>query len=141
MKNRDIYWRRYKIQDNKKHCTQDNETSVPFKEGTLGFHTVLPISISCPIVFSWISLMVWKLFPFNGDFSLGNARSLRLSNLVCKGAESPGWQIRLLQTPLLYQIFYSPFTYKGYFSLKIIRYHSFYYRFKTCWKIHLSLEN
>ena len=36
----------------KKHCTQDNDTSVPFKVGTLGPHTVLPIAISCPIVFS-----------------------------------------------------------------------------------------
>ena len=35
-----------------KHCTQDNDTSVPFKVGTLGPHTVLPIAISCPIVFS-----------------------------------------------------------------------------------------
>ena len=41
----------------KKHCTQDNDTSVPFKAGTLGPHTVL-ISISYPIVFSGISSMV-----------------------------------------------------------------------------------
>ena len=39
MKNRNIYWRRYK-----KHCTKDNDTSVPFKVGTLGPHTVLPIA-------------------------------------------------------------------------------------------------
>ena len=36
----------------KKHCTEDNDTSVPFKVGTLGPHTVLPIAISCPLVFS-----------------------------------------------------------------------------------------
>ena len=36
----------------KKHCTQDNDTAVPFKVGTLGPHTVLPIAISCFIVFS-----------------------------------------------------------------------------------------
>ena len=54
MKNRDIYWRRYK-----KHCTQDNDPSVPFKVGTLGPHKVLPITLNCLIIFSWISLMVW----------------------------------------------------------------------------------
>ena len=44
----------------KKHCTcLYNDTSVPFKVGTLGPHTVLPIAISCPvIVFSCISLMI-----------------------------------------------------------------------------------
>ena len=57
MKNRDTYWRRYK-----KHCTQDNEASVPFKVGTLGPHTVLPTTISCPVIFSWI-WTVWNFFP------------------------------------------------------------------------------
>ena len=36
----------------KKHCTQDNDASIPFRVGTLGPHTVLPVAISCPIVFS-----------------------------------------------------------------------------------------
>ena len=36
----------------KKYCTEDNDASVPFKVGTLGPHTVLPIIISCPVVFS-----------------------------------------------------------------------------------------
>ena len=31
----------------------------------------LGIAFSCLIVFSWISLTVWNLFPFKGDFSLG----------------------------------------------------------------------
>ena len=84
MKNRDIYGRRYK-----KHCTQDNDASVPFKVGTVGPHTVLPIAISYPIVFSWISSVVWNLFPFKGD--LGKARNCRAPNLGCSGAESPGW--------------------------------------------------
>ena len=53
----------------KKQCTQDNDASVPFKIETLGPHTVLPIAISCPIIFSWIPLTVWNLFPFKGDFS------------------------------------------------------------------------
>ena len=52
----------------KTHYTQDNDTSVPFKLGTLGPHTVLSIAISHPIVFTWISSMVWNLFPFKGHF-------------------------------------------------------------------------
>ena len=36
--------------------------------GTLGPHTVLPVAISCAIIFSWISSMVWNLFPFKSDF-------------------------------------------------------------------------
>ena len=79
MKNRYIYWRKYKD-----HCTQDNDASVPFKVGTLGPHTVLPIAISCPVVFSWISLMVWNLCPFKGDFSLGKSRT-------SQGAKSGLW--------------------------------------------------
>ena len=40
----------------------------------LGLHTVLPISISYPVVFSWISSMVWNLFPFKGNFSFGKSQ-------------------------------------------------------------------
>ena len=78
MKNRDIYWRRYK-----KHCTYDNDTSVPFKVVTLGPHAVLPIAISCPIIFSeshqqseisFLSKVIWVL---------GKARSRRAPNLSC----------------------------------------------------------
>ena len=47
---------------------------VPFKGGTLGPHTVLPVAISCPVVFSWISSMVWNLFPFKGGFSFGKSQ-------------------------------------------------------------------
>ena len=72
MKSRDIYWRRYK-----KHCTWDNDTSVPFKVRTLWPHTVLPIAISCPVVFSWISLTAWNLFPFKGDLSFGKSQKCR----------------------------------------------------------------
>ena len=86
MKNRDIYWRKYN-----KHCTQDNDASVPFKAGTLGPHTVLPVAISYPLAFSWIPSMVWNLFPFKGDFSFGKGRSARTPNLGGSGAESPGW--------------------------------------------------
>ena len=49
MKNKDIFGEgtRYKT-----HCTQDNDISVPVQVGTLGPHTVLPIAISCPVIFS-----------------------------------------------------------------------------------------
>ena len=57
----------------------------------LGPHTVLPAAISYPVVFSQISLMVWSLFPFKGDFSFRKARSCRVPNLGCRRAESPGW--------------------------------------------------
>ena len=85
MKNRDIYWRRYK-----KHSTKDNDASVPFKIGTLGPHTFLPVAISCPI--SWISLTAWNLFPLSKVILvLGKARSCRTPNLGCRGPESPRW--------------------------------------------------
>ena len=58
----------------KKRCTQDNDASVSFKVGTWRPHTVLPITISCPIVVSWNSSMVWNLFPFKGDFSFGKSQ-------------------------------------------------------------------
>ena len=73
----------------KKQCIEDNEASVPFKVGTLGPHTVLPISISSPIIVSWISLMVWNLFHFKGDFIITQARSHRAPNLGCRGTDSP----------------------------------------------------
>ena len=72
MKNRDII-----EEDTRNICTQDNAASVPFKVGTLGPHTVLPIAISCPVLFSWVSLMVWNLFPFKGDFGFGKSQKLQ----------------------------------------------------------------
>ena len=58
----------------KKHCTQDNDASGPFRVGTLGPHTILPVTISCPVIFSWIPSMVQSLFPFKGDFSFGKSQ-------------------------------------------------------------------
>ena len=71
MNNWDIYWRRYK-----KHCIEDNDASVPFKVGTLGPHTVLPIAISF-LVFPWISSTVWNLFLFKGDFSFEKSQGAK----------------------------------------------------------------
>ena len=61
----------------KNHCTQDSDTSVHFKVGTLGPHSVLPVVVSCTLIFSWISLMVWNTIPFKVIFVLGKARSHR----------------------------------------------------------------
>ena len=72
----------------KKHHMQDNDLSVPFKVGTLGPHTVLPITISCPIVFSWMSSTVWNHFLFKGDFSFG--KSQRVPNLGRRGPSHLG---------------------------------------------------
>ena len=60
-----------------------NVTSVPFKVGPLGPHTVLPVAISCPI-FEISSLSKVILV-------LGKARSHRAPNLDYSEAESPGW--------------------------------------------------
>ena len=61
----------------KKHCTQDNDTWILFKVGTLVSHIVPPIAISCYITFSWISMMVLNLFPFKGDFTFGKSQTLQ----------------------------------------------------------------
>ena len=71
----------------------DNDVSVSFKVCTLGLHTVLPVINSYPVIFSWISLIVWNL---SCCFSkvilvLGKNRSHKTPNLSCSGAESPGW--------------------------------------------------
>ena len=44
-----------------------------------------------PCCIFWISLKVWNLFAFEGDFSFGKARSCRAPKTGCSGAESHGW--------------------------------------------------
>ena len=63
MKNRDIYWRRYKTQE-----TLYMGQWCPFKVGIWGPHTVLPIVINCATTFSWISDGL-KSPPFQRWFS------------------------------------------------------------------------
>ena len=77
----------------KKHYTSDNDALAPFKVGTFGSHTILPIGISCPIIFSWISSMVWNLFPFKGDFSFGKSQKSQGAKSGPLGglSESLGW--------------------------------------------------
>ena len=84
MTNRDVYWRRYKIQET---LYVGQWHLNPFKVGTLGPHTVLPILIGCPVIVPWFSSMVWNLFPFKGDFSFGKSQK-------CQSAKSGlqvGW--------------------------------------------------
>ena len=88
MKNRDIYWRRYQIQETL-YIGQWHLS--PLQSSTLGPHTVLPFAISSPIVFSWILSMVWNLFLFKGDFSFGKRQKLQGVKSGLSGAESPGW--------------------------------------------------
>ena len=75
----------------KKHCTQDNDALVLFKVGILEPHTVLPIAVRCPVVFSWISMIARNLFPFKGDFSFGKSQKSQGTKSGLWGAESPGW--------------------------------------------------
>ena len=94
MKNRDSYGRRYKI-----HCTQDNDASVPFKVGTLGPHTVLPITISCPSYFPESHQQSEVSSLSKVTLVWGKARRHRAPNLECRGAESPGWFDVSLKNP------------------------------------------
>ena len=74
----------------KKHCTLDNDASVPFKVRTLGPHSILLIAISCLLYFpgshQWSEISSLSKIPV-----LGKARSHRMPNLGCRGADSRGW--------------------------------------------------
>ena len=104
MKNRDIYWRRYKIQKTlylgqwhlyflqSRHLgTSHSSPSILFHCSKHSAKSFVGIAISCPIIFSWISSTFWNLFPFKGDFSFGKSQSRRAPDLGCRGAESPEW--------------------------------------------------
>ena len=71
VRNRDIYWRRYKIQQ---ALSIGQWGLSPLKIRHLGTSHSSPIVFSCPFVFSWISLTVWNLFPSKGDFSFGKSQ-------------------------------------------------------------------
>ena len=72
MKNRDIYWRRCKIQETL-YIGQWCLSPLQSRE-LWGLHIVLPIAITCPIKYSWISSTVWNLFPFKDEFSFGKSQ-------------------------------------------------------------------
>ena len=69
----------------KKHCTWDNDASVPFKVGTLGPHTVFPLAISCPSYFPE-SHKPSEISPFSKVILvLEKPRSCMAPNLNSKG--------------------------------------------------------
>ena len=89
----------------KKHCTQNNDASVPFKGGILGPHTVLPASLPLFKTLNSVlldsPLVAWPYFPESHQQSeisplskviliLGKTKSHRVPNLGCRGPESPG---------------------------------------------------
>ena len=106
LNNSDIYWRRYTIQETlyigqwrlsplqSRHLGNLTQFSQSLfhcsKHSAVSF---VGITIRCPVVFSCISLSVWNLFPFKGDFSFGKSQSCRAPNLGYRVAESPGWQM------------------------------------------------
>ena len=85
MKNRDIYWRIYK-----NHCTEDNDTSVPFEVGTWD---LTKFSESPSAVQSYfLEYHQWSEISSLSKviLVLGKARSCRVPNLGYSGTESPG---------------------------------------------------
>ena len=88
MKNRDNYWRRYKIQET---LYLGQWHISPLQSRNLGTSHSSPITISCPIIFFWISSTVWNLFPSKVILVWVKARSHRVPNLGFRRAESPGW--------------------------------------------------
>ena len=68
---RDIYWRRYKIQET---LYIGQWQLSPLQSRHLGTSHSSPITINCPNVFSWISLTMRNFFPFKDDFSFGKSQ-------------------------------------------------------------------
>ena len=89
MKNRDIYWRRYKIQDTL-HIGQWHLS--PLQSRHLG--TAHSSPNCCQLLHCIFLNLIYglKSLPFQRWFLVwGKARSRRAPNLGCKGTESPGW--------------------------------------------------
>ena len=63
MKNRDFYWRRYRIQET---LYTGQWCLIPLQSRHLGTSHSSP---NYPIIFSWISSKVWDVFPFQRWFS------------------------------------------------------------------------
>ena len=97
MKNRNIYWR-YNTQEIlytgqwslcplQRRCFGISQNSLSVSSTVQNIlQNSFGITISCPVLFSWISSMVWNLFPFKGDFSFGKSQKLA-PNLGCRGTE------------------------------------------------------
>ena len=68
---RDIYWRRYKIQETSyigQWCFS------PLQSRHLGTSHSSSSHHHCTIIFFWISSTIWHLLPFKGDFNFGKSQ-------------------------------------------------------------------
>ena len=83
MKNRH-YWRRYKIQEILyvgQWCLSSLQNKHLGTSHSSPNHHQMP----CARVFSWLSVMVWNLLLFKGDFGSGKTRGHRTPNMGCWG--------------------------------------------------------
>ena len=62
-----------KIQDTR-NIVHKTMKPLPYKVGILGPHTALPITLSCSVIFSWISWMIWNLLLTKGDCNFGKSQ-------------------------------------------------------------------
>ena len=88
MKNRDTYWRRYKIQETLyigQWCLSPLQSRHLGTSSNSPNHHQLPHSIFLNLIDGLKSLL------FQRWFSLGKVRSRKMLNLGCRGSESPGW--------------------------------------------------
>ena len=91
MKNRDIYWIKYKVQE---IWYIGQWCLCPLQSRHLGSSHSFPTchQLPCHIFLNLTNSL--KFLPFQRVFCVcvcGKARSCRVSNLGCMGAESPGW--------------------------------------------------
>ena len=89
MKNRDIFWRRYTIRETLYIVHIVHGTVPPQSLQTRHLwtsHSSL-ITISCPVIFSWISSTVWNFFPFKREFNFGKS----LKSQDTKSGLQRGW--------------------------------------------------
>ena len=84
MKNRDIYRRR--CQCNIQETLYTGQWCLSHLQSR-HLVVVLPITISCSVVFSWISSTAWHLFLFKGYFSFGKSQASQGT----KSGLSGGW--------------------------------------------------
>ena len=87
MKNRDIYWRRYKIQETV-YIGQSHLRPLQSRHVGTSHSSPNPHQLPC-----FPKSHQWTEIPSLSEviLVLENARSCRAPNLGCRGAESPGW--------------------------------------------------
>ena len=75
----------------KKHCTWDNDASVPFKVGTWVLTHFFRSPSAAPLYFPESHWWSEIFFLSKVILGLGEVRIFRAPNLGYRGAESPGW--------------------------------------------------